>query len=237
MSENRVNSEINDLNVESFDDSEDMKLIEISLSANAWITKSCADFQEFDADFDSRKWISDETIVSVYFFAKNSVKFNLFMKCKVSDGKSVLKLTIGHKTSLVEIEGNTYQWLSVGKFRVIGSGYTEIDLQGIEKSGPYFAEISDFMFVYNSVESEENPFKLIPDIDKNHTYWSRRGPSVYLSYDFEKSESDEYYYNEVSVPQRYDPIGSYFMAIGFNNGYFGIQVCVCPLPDLHPITH
>jgi hypothetical protein len=33
-----------------------------------------------------------------------------------------------------------------------------------------------------------------------------------------------YYYNEVTVPQGEDKVGSYFMANGFGEGYFGIQV-------------
>jgi hypothetical protein len=33
-----------------------------------------------------------------------------------------------------------------------------------------------------------------------------------------------YYYSEINVPQGYDPVGSYYMANGFGQGYFGYQV-------------
>jgi hypothetical protein len=55
-------------------------------------------------------------------------------------------------------------------------------------------------------------------------YWGRRGPSVHLRYEVPKDQQCEYAYSEITVPKGYDPIGSYFMANGFSQGYFGIQV-------------
>jgi hypothetical protein len=34
----------------------------------------------------------------------------------------------------------------------------------------------------------------------------------------------EWFYSELTVPEGSDVIGSYFMANGFSEGYFGIQV-------------
>ena len=34
----------------------------------------------------------------------------------------------------------------------------------------------------------------------------------------------EWFYSELTVPEGNDVIGSYFMANGFSEGYFGIQV-------------
>ncbi|MGO4779994.1 DUF5077 domain-containing protein, partial [Lysobacter sp. 2RAB21] len=58
--------------------------------------------------------------------------------------------------------------------------------------------------------------------DPANFYWSRRGPSGHLG--FAVPENTEYFYSELTVPRKYDPIGSYFMANGFAQGYFGIQV-------------
>ena len=42
---------------------------------------------------------------------------------------------------------------------------------------------------------------------------------------FIENNCTEYFYNEVTVPDGYDPPTSYIMAVGFTNkGYFGIQV-------------
>jgi hypothetical protein len=55
-------------------------------------------------------------------------------------------------------------------------------------------------------------------------YWGRRGPSVHLTYELPADRKLQYAYSEITVPGGEDPIGSYFMANGFAEGYFGIQV-------------
>jgi hypothetical protein len=60
---------------------------------------------------------------------------------------------------------------------------------------------------------------------KDEFYWGKRGPSVHLTFSSEqKSDSIKWFYNEITVPDGNDVIGSYFMSIGFGEGYFGIQV-------------
>ncbi|WP_315824680.1 DUF3472 domain-containing protein [Paraflavitalea speifideaquila] len=58
----------------------------------------------------------------------------------------------------------------------------------------------------------------------NFFYWGRRGPSVHLNYPFADTIQAEWFYNEITVPVGQDVIGSYYMANGFGEGYFGIQV-------------
>jgi hypothetical protein len=45
-----------------------------------------------------------------------------------------------------------------------------------------------------------------------------------LPYEVPAGKTIEYFYNEVTVPKGQDPIGSYFMANGFGEGYLGMQV-------------
>ena len=60
---------------------------------------------------------------------------------------------------------------------------------------------------------------------KNDFYWGRRGPSVHLNYQLPEQTSEiRYFYNEITVPENNDVIGSFFMANGFAHGYFGMQV-------------
>ena len=58
----------------------------------------------------------------------------------------------------------------------------------------------------------------------NFYYWGRRGPSVHLNYPTPAGADVEWFYNEVTVPEGQDVLGSYFMANGFAEGYFGMQV-------------
>jgi len=47
---------------------------------------------------------------------------------------------------------------------------------------------------------------------------------VHLTYTMPTEKKIKWFYNEVTIPVGLDPIGSYFMANGFAEGYFGIQV-------------
>jgi hypothetical protein len=68
------------------------------------------------------------------------------------------------------------------------------------------------------------PVAFTPTNEGNFFYWGRRGPSVHLSYATPKDASIQWFYNEVTVPEGQDVQGSYFMADGFGQGYFGMQV-------------
>jgi hypothetical protein len=58
----------------------------------------------------------------------------------------------------------------------------------------------------------------------DYFYWGRRGPSVHLNYNTAGLENIEWFYSEITVPEKNDVIGSYYMANGFKEGYFGMQV-------------
>jgi hypothetical protein len=60
---------------------------------------------------------------------------------------------------------------------------------------------------------------------KDDFHFGRRGPSVHLRYEIPSESSDiEWFYNEITIPEGNDVQGSYYMANGFAEGYFGIQV-------------
>src|SRR5699024_269420 len=62
------------------------------------------------------------------------------------------------------------------------------------------------------------------DNKDNHFYWGRRGPSIHLKYEMPSKSDMEWLYSELTVTTGMEPVGSYFMANGFGEGYFGIQV-------------
>ena len=61
-------------------------------------------------------------------------------------------------------------------------------------------------------------------VDDFSFYWGRRGPSVHMTYSIPENHTAEWFYNEITVPEGKDIVGSYFMSNGFGEGYFGIQV-------------
>ena len=103
----------------------------------------------------------------------------------------------------------------------VSAGYVRVDLQGVERTGRTFGEILELI-----VSSDTKDLKLdyVKNNKGNMFYWGRRGPSVHLRYDVPKDLDMRYAYSELTVPKGQDPIGSYFMANGFGEGYFGMQV-------------
>ncbi len=67
-------------------------------------------------------------------------------------------------------------------------------------------------------------FNFVRDNENHRYYFGRRGPSVHLSYFMPDDVDVKWFYNELRVDTGDDPIGSYFMANGFGEGYFGMQV-------------
>ncbi|MDL2223963.1 DUF3472 domain-containing protein [Bacteroidales bacterium OttesenSCG-928-M06] len=63
------------------------------------------------------------------------------------------------------------------------------------------------------------------DAPEVHTTDYLSSPSVHLGFSSEKSNSNVYdwLYEEILVPEGYDPYSTYYMSIGFFRGYMGIQ--------------
>ena len=107
------------------------------------------------------------------------------------------------------ITGRNFDTLRIGTFNLTSPGYQSVAIRGIEKSGSTFGDISDFLI---SGPVTEGRVWFI----KDDFYFGRRGPSVHLRYDLSGVNGDiEWFYNEITVPEGNDVIGSYFMANGF----------------------
>ena len=68
---------------------------------------------------------------------------------------------------------------------------------------------------------DKAPIYLKPE---TNTYFGLRGPSCHLGYDVGKRDAEvDWATISITVPEEYDMEGSYYMALGFGGGYFGIQ--------------
>jgi hypothetical protein len=94
-------------------------------------------------------------------------------------------------------------------------------IKAVSKTGEVFADIGDIGFSGSATNGKMN---FVKNNDGNFFYWGRRGPSVHLGYTVPDGVNAEWFYNEVTVPKGNDILGSYFMACGFGEGYFGMQV-------------
>ncbi|SEA92715.1 protein of unknown function [Flavobacterium gillisiae] len=137
-------------------------------------------------------------------------------------GESELEFLINNVAKKVNIDVLTNdKMITVGSWKIDKEGYVAIVIKGIKKTGTSFSAISSLNV---SSDSFDGKFAYVPNNEGDFYHWGRRGPSVHLNFQVPENINAEWYYNEVTVPVGEDKIGSYFMANGFGEGYFGIQV-------------
>ena len=164
-------------------------------------------------------WSSTSTKVKTYIYLPQTGTLNLSINMNPG-GKNILKITIQNISKEVMVEGSEEKEFYVGNWEHVQPGYVMIELQGVSRSADNFGTVTSFGISGTTINDET---AYVKDSTDNYFYWGRRGPSVHLKYTIPASEITEFY-SEITVPKRNDVIGSYFMANGFAEGYFGIQV-------------
>jgi hypothetical protein len=192
--------------------------IKISLGGNAYVTRSAGNVEIGDNGIVN--WDNENAIVSCWFKTGHKGKLLLSVQARVTKGASEILVSVNGKSVDLTIKSTNWETIPAGSFVVQENQYVRVDLKGLSKTGPDFGEISDII-----IEGEAASEPLIFVRESENFYFGRRGPSVHLSYEVPEDVGNiEYFYNEVTVPEGEDVIGSYFMVNGFAEGYCGIQV-------------
>ncbi|KAJ8079057.1 hypothetical protein PM082_013344 [Marasmius tenuissimus] len=187
----------------------------VALAGNAFLTTISAGAAEVINDNGLANWNSSNTICSAYFRMTSAGSVTIGLNAYLAgSNKSTVKVTINGTAFTVQLAGTTAKTYNVGTVNVAAPGYVKVDIQGVTKDGGYFGDVSALSVTTSSALTYAN--------DPVNYYWSRRGPSVHMSYTV--PANSEYFYNEVTVPASQDVVGSYFMVAGFSGGYSGIQV-------------
>jgi hypothetical protein len=128
-------------------------------------------------------------------------------------GNAALSLAIGKVKRTATWSAMSRRTLDIafGEYRIPSPGYYRFALQGITRTADSFG--SPQALLLSGPASVGAHFNLVE---------RRNAASVHLGYPTEKGAKIVAFYNEVTV--RTDPIWSYYMACGFQRGYFGIQV-------------
>lgn len=200
---------------------EELDELQFSLSipteGNSWVVDNHDKNSELIGENGIKNWVDKGTKIRTYFKTENAGMIDLGLIAKSSD-VSEIKITLGENISTINIENSTLDTIKVGKFEIKEPGYHFVEIQGIDKSGDYFPEIEAIL-----IGGDATTGKVW--FAKDNFYWGRRGPSVHLNYQVPEETGDVvYFYNEITVPEGNDVLGSYFMANGFDQGYFGMQV-------------
>ncbi|MBS1748525.1 MAG: DUF3472 domain-containing protein [Bacteroidetes bacterium] len=194
-------------------------ILRVPIGGNTWVYNAPAG-KKLITKQGIKNWDDTSTYFKTYIrFSKTGT---LFLKIKAkSEAICKLSISIGKKWHECKVKNSEYRLYDAGKWDITDTGYVAITLRGVQKSGINFADISDFEI---SGTVTEGAMAYTPNDEGNFFYWGRRGPSVHLNYPFDDTVKTNWFYNEVTVPKGNDIVGSYFMAIGFGEGYFGMQV-------------
>ena len=203
---------------ENEEQSTDLDLsITIPAGPNSWVINSTVKDRDMISEEGIHNWTSNSDVVRIYFHLENSGELHLGLNAKSPDGLSKIKATVGDESKEVTLTPTDYNTVDIGSFEV-SAGYNYVELQGLEKTGSQIGDVNDILLGGPASAGT------ITSVPLSNAYFGRRGPSVNIGYDTPDGKEVEYFYNEVTVPEGEDVVGSFFMANGHSQGYFGIQV-------------
>lgn len=166
------------------------------------------------------QWKSPTSVFSTFFKPGRSGRAIISLQLGKQEQESVIAVSVGRQVKEVTIPKGGSSEIEVGDFK-LPAGYVQVKMQGLSKIGEQFGQVKAMLVHYpNDGGFSANYVK--DNID-NRFYWGRRGPSVHLSFVLPEDREFKWFYNEITVPKGEDPNGSYYMANGFAEGYFGIQ--------------
>jgi hypothetical protein len=192
--------------------------ITIPIFGNSWLVNDPMKSDEIITETGIRNWKNEADRIRTYFRVEKTGLIQIAVKAKVVSGKSGLKATLGGISKDISLSNTEYEIIEIGSFQVEKAGYYFLELQGIQKSSDEFAGITEVLIAGPATTGKVNYVR-------DDFYWGRRGPSVHLNYEVPAEAGDvRWFYNEMTISDGNDVLGSYFMANGFAEGYFGIQV-------------
>ena len=187
----------------------------VSSKGNTWVINNTEDRIDH---MGIHQWQDPQSVLGTFFKVARSGYVDLFVLAKATDGKSTVRFSLNDNAYTIEFDKTVVDTVNVGRFNITDPGYQQLKIRGINKSGSDFANIEGFLLEGSAIDTSTVYVK-------DDFYWGRRGPSVHLKYKIpEEAGEVVWFYNEITVPEGEDVEGSYFMANGFAEGYFGIQV-------------
>ncbi len=196
--------------------------IVVPLGGNSWVTARSKNGDEKVTDEGWKNWQFTDAIFSTYIRVQKTGSLKLSALLHVQGGESTLQWTINGISKTITVNSTVDKLYEIGEWRISQPGYITISTQGTARTGNIFAEVRELQ-IGGTVTA--GPVAFVKNNEGDYFYWGRRGPSVHINYDLTEVKDDiEWFYSEITVPEGNDVTGSYFMADGFAEGYFGMQV-------------
>ncbi|MBK3516180.1 DUF3472 domain-containing protein [Carboxylicivirga marina] len=186
---------------------------------NAWFDSNEMPPQRMDFDeAGALNWKEENKTLKIYFRTEKTGDIKLGLNAKVLVGRSKIQLRFKGEEKEIVVKDSSWHTVCLGMHTIEKPGYHVVELRGIKPAADSYGLYKELLL--DGAACSDSLYFVKEDF-----YWGRRGPSVHLGYQVPEEAGDiEYFYNEITVPEGQDVLGSYFMANGFGEGYFGIQV-------------
>jgi len=199
-----------------------LNTVTIPLAGNAWGNVYDDGSRAIVDTAGIRNWPDSYATYKVWFRLSHPGKLSIgLVGNSRRDSSTTIELSLNNITRKVKLRNAQPTAYSVGTWLIEDTGYHYVLIR--RGNGPANAPVN-IQSLLLSGPAATPPIAYVPNNEGNFFYWGRRGPSVHLNYETDKTPNTEYFYNELTVPAHEDRVGSYFMADGFSVGYFGMQV-------------
>jgi hypothetical protein len=194
----------------------------VPLGGNSWVQSNTTNSTSDDSRITSYGidgWIDQSKKFDIYFRANRAGDVKLALELDARNDCEI-RVTALNTTTDLKIRAGNKQFVAIGDFTNSQPGYVKVTLEGLSRSGSMFPSPIYNLGVGGDLREYDIDF-----VKEGFSFgYGRRGPSDHLRYAFPPGRDIEWFYNEVTIEQGQDVIGSYFMANGFGQGYFGMQV-------------
>lgn len=156
-----------------------------------------------------------DTTKELRYYIHNSKTGELQIALNALSAKTAKMLTVevkGKKMNITVPVSSAARKIKVGTIQLSDTGFIELKLSS-KKLLPGFMGVGELILSGPAAEGL-----------RYNQEERLNAASVHLRYPLTDSVKAISFYNELIIPDGYDPVHSYYMATGFSRGYFGIQV-------------
>ncbi|MGE9268154.1 MAG: DUF3472 domain-containing protein [Verrucomicrobiales bacterium] len=167
----------------------------------------------------SLRWRDPAETFALFFHVDRPCRLQLALQGEAEGGAAGVRVGAEGKKWEAAFASGKDELVDLGDFSLKQAGYVKLTFQATG----HLAGLRLRRLILRS-DSEKLAVTYVRTNEGKMFYWGRRGPSVHLRYPLPEGRKITHAYSEIVVPEGFDPVGSYFMANGFGEGYFGIQV-------------
>ena len=93
-----------------------------------------------------QNWSSKDAIIRTFFYTDRVGLLDVTIRCKAVSAESTIQVKLDDfKETVVECKDGNFHEQKVGQYNITQSGYHFVELLGVQKSGLYYAEVTEII--------------------------------------------------------------------------------------------